>query len=71
MIGSHILKRGLDLEGGVENLIIIGGGGKWSEYNQKGYVGTGALDVQVHQAFYCFVVEIVILVEYFFTVEFP
>lgn len=35
LIGSLILKRGLDLDGGVENLIIVGGGGKWSEYNQK------------------------------------
>jgi superfamily II DNA or RNA helicase len=35
LIGSKILKRGLDLEGGVENLIIIGGGQKWSEFDQK------------------------------------
>lgn len=35
LIGSKILKRGLDLEGGCENLIIIGGGAKWSDFNQK------------------------------------
>jgi superfamily II DNA or RNA helicase len=35
LIGSKILKRGLDLEGGVENLIIIGGGGQWSDFEQK------------------------------------
>jgi superfamily II DNA or RNA helicase len=35
LIGSKILKRGLDLEGGVDNLIIIGGGSKWSEFEQK------------------------------------
>lgn len=35
LIGSKILKRGFDLKGGCENLIIIGGGGKWSDFNQK------------------------------------
>jgi superfamily II DNA or RNA helicase len=35
LIGSKILKRGLDLEGGCENLIIIGGGAKWSDFTQK------------------------------------
>jgi superfamily II DNA or RNA helicase len=35
LIGSKILKRGLDLSGGVENLIIIGGGAKWSDFEQK------------------------------------
>ena len=35
LIGSKILRRGLDLHGGVENLIIIGGGGKWSDFDQK------------------------------------
>lgn len=35
LIGSKILKRGLDLEGGCENLIIIGGGGSWSDFDQK------------------------------------
>jgi superfamily II DNA or RNA helicase len=35
LIGSKILKRGLDLEGGVENLVIVGGGAKWSDFEQK------------------------------------
>lgn len=35
LIGSKILKRGLDLSGGVENLIIIGGGAMWSDFDQK------------------------------------
>lgn len=34
LIGSTILKRGLDLDGGVENLVIIGGGAKHSELTQ-------------------------------------
>lgn len=34
LIGSTILKRGLNLDGGVENLIIIGGGAKHSELIQ-------------------------------------
>ena len=35
LIGSLVFKRGLDLSGGVDNLIIIGGGAKYSEYNQR------------------------------------
>jgi hypothetical protein len=35
LIGSKILKRGLDLSGGAENLIIIGSGSKWSDFEQK------------------------------------
>jgi superfamily II DNA or RNA helicase len=35
LIGGKILKRGLDLIGGVENLIVIGGGKLWSELDQK------------------------------------
>jgi superfamily II DNA or RNA helicase len=35
LIGGKIIKRGLDLRGGVENLIIIGGGKLWSEFDQK------------------------------------
>jgi superfamily II DNA or RNA helicase len=35
LIGGKIIKRGLDLAGGVENLIIIGGGKLWSEFDQK------------------------------------
>lgn len=35
LIGSKILKRGLDLKGGVDNLIICGGGQLWSDYEQK------------------------------------
>jgi superfamily II DNA or RNA helicase len=35
LIGGKIIKRGLDLSGGVENLIIIGGGKLWSEFDQK------------------------------------
>lgn len=35
LIGGRILKRGLDLKGGVNNLIIIGGGKLWSDYEQK------------------------------------
>lgn len=35
LIGSKILKRGFDLKGGCENLIIIGGGKAWSDWDQK------------------------------------
>jgi superfamily II DNA or RNA helicase len=35
LIGGKILKRGLDLKGGVSNLIICGGGHLWSDYEQK------------------------------------
>lgn len=35
LIGGKILKRGLDLQGGAENLIIIGGGKLWSNFDQK------------------------------------
>lgn len=35
LIGGKILKRGLDLKGGVDNLIICGGGNLWSDYEQK------------------------------------
>lgn len=35
LIGGKILKRGLDLRGGAENLIIIGGGKLWSNFDQK------------------------------------
>ncbi len=35
LIGSKILRRGLDLDNGVENLIVIGGGGDWSDLTQK------------------------------------
>lgn len=35
LIGSKILKRGLDLEGGAENLIIVSSGSKWSDFEQK------------------------------------
>ena len=35
LIGSKILKRGFDLKGGCENLIIVGSGGLWSDFNQK------------------------------------
>jgi len=35
LIGSKILRRGLDLSGGTENLVLIGGGGLWSEFEQK------------------------------------
>lgn len=35
LIGSKILRRGLDLQGGVENLIIIGSGKSWSDFDQK------------------------------------
>lgn len=35
LIGGKILKRGLDLKGGVDNLIICGGGHLWSDYEQK------------------------------------
>lgn len=35
LIGGRILKRGLDLKGGVDNLIICGGGNLWSDYEQK------------------------------------
>lgn len=34
LIGGRILKRGLDLKGGTENLIICGGGKKSSNFNQ-------------------------------------
>jgi superfamily II DNA or RNA helicase len=39
LIGGKIFKRGLDLSGGVDNLIIIGGGKQWSNINQM--VGRG------------------------------
>ncbi len=35
LIGGRILKRGLDLQGGAENLIIIGGGKLYSNFDQK------------------------------------
>jgi superfamily II DNA or RNA helicase len=35
LIGGKILKRGLDLKGGVSNLVICGGGNLWSDYEQK------------------------------------
>jgi superfamily II DNA or RNA helicase len=35
LIGGKILKRGLDLDGGVDNLIIIGGGNLESDFDQK------------------------------------
>lgn len=35
LIGGRILKRGLDLKGGVNNLILCGGGKLWSDYEQK------------------------------------
>jgi superfamily II DNA or RNA helicase len=35
LIGGKILKRGLDIKGGVDNLIICGGGRLWSDYEQK------------------------------------
>lgn len=35
LIGSKIFRRGLDLRGGVDNLIIIGGGKSWSDFDQK------------------------------------
>jgi len=35
LIGGRILKRGLDLDGGAENLIILGGGKLWSDFDQK------------------------------------
>jgi superfamily II DNA or RNA helicase len=35
LIGGKILKRGLDIRGGVDNLIICGGGNLWSDYEQK------------------------------------
>src|SRR5690606_28700490 len=34
LIGSKILKRGLDLKGGTENLVLIGGGKQWSNFDQ-------------------------------------
>lgn len=34
LIGSKIIKRGLDLAGGCENLILVGGGKKWSNIDQ-------------------------------------
>jgi superfamily II DNA or RNA helicase len=34
LIGGKIVKRGLDLKGGAENLIIIGGGKLWSNFDQ-------------------------------------
>jgi superfamily II DNA or RNA helicase len=39
LIGGKIFKRGLDLKGGVDNLIIIGGGKQWSNINQM--IGRG------------------------------
>lgn len=35
LIGSKILKRGLDLKGGAENVILIGGGKLTSNFDQK------------------------------------
>jgi len=35
LIGGKILKRGLDIKGGVHNLIICGGGKLWSDFDQK------------------------------------
>ena len=35
LIGGKILKRGLDVKGGVHNLIICGGGKLWSDFDQK------------------------------------
>lgn len=35
LIGGKILKRGLDLKGGAENLIMIGGGKLFSNFDQK------------------------------------
>jgi len=35
IIGSKIFSRGLDIKGGTENLIIISGSAKWSDYSQK------------------------------------
>ena len=35
LIGGKILKRGLDLKGGIHNLIICGGGKLSSDFNQK------------------------------------
>lgn len=35
LIGGKILKRGLDLKGGVDNLIVIGGGKLWSNIDQS------------------------------------
>lgn len=35
LIGGKILKRGLDIKGGVHNLIICGGGKLHSDFNQK------------------------------------
>jgi len=35
LIGSKIVGRGFDLKCGVENLVIIGGGGQWSQFDQK------------------------------------
>ncbi len=35
LIGGKILKRGLDIKGGIDNLIICGGGRLWSDYEQK------------------------------------
>jgi superfamily II DNA or RNA helicase len=35
LIGGKILKRGLDLKGGTDNLIMCNGGKLWSDFNQK------------------------------------
>ena len=35
LIGGKILKRGLDLQGGVDNLILCGGGKLWSNFDQS------------------------------------
>jgi len=35
LIGSKILKRGLDLKQGCHNLILVGGGALWSDLDQK------------------------------------
>ena len=34
LISGRILKRGTDLKGGIENLIVLGGGKQWSSFNQ-------------------------------------
>jgi superfamily II DNA or RNA helicase len=34
LIGGKIIKRGLDLRGGADNVILIGGGTKWSNIDQ-------------------------------------
>lgn len=35
LIGGKIIKRGLDLKGGVENVIVLGGGKLWSNWDQS------------------------------------